>query len=65
MKNKNKSAVSNYLILQVLASCWPVEAGGLTHSYTEEENQAAHGFLDWVYIIPNATGGRSREVPSG
>lgn len=65
MKNKNKSAVSNYIILQVLATCWPVEAGGLTHSYIEEVNQAVHWFFDWVYIIPNATVGRSCEVPSG
>ena len=65
MKNKNKSAVSNYLILQVLASGWPVEAGGLMHSYTEEVNQAACWFFDWVYIIPNVTVSRSCEVPSG
>ena len=45
---KNKSAVSNYLILQVSASGLPVEAGGLMHSYTEEVNQAARWLFDWV-----------------
>lgn len=44
---KNKSAVSNYLIHQVLASGLPIEAG-LMHSYTEEVNQAARWLFDWV-----------------
>ena len=47
MKNKNKSTVSNYLILQFLASCWPCEAGRLMHSYTQEVNQAVHWFF-WL-----------------
>lgn len=64
MKNKNKTTVSSYLILHILASCWPSEAGGLMHSHSGI-NQAAHRHFDWVYIIPNATIGRNCEIPSG
>lgn len=52
MENKNKTTVSNYLILQILASCWPCEAGRRTHGHTQEVNQAAHWLFDWVILSP-------------
>lgn len=49
MKNKNKTTVSSYLILQILASCWPSEAGGLMHSHSGSKPSCPLAFWLGLY----------------
>ena len=64
-ENQNRTTVSNYLTLQMAASCRPCEAGRPMHSHTQKVNQAALWLSDQVYIIWNLTVVRCCKMPSG